>query len=170
MPAGGGWFAVYRSVFERWKAEPEEGFAWLWILSRTRYEPDGDLGRGEVRISTRGLADAMGWTRPKAQRFIKRLIRGGEIRSLNRSPNRSTAARPFLVVRYDDLQPSRKRADPPTDPPTDPHVRSEEFKKKPKAKRTSKSNGVTTPARRAASLSEQRAFLAEEIRKKEADA
>ena len=183
MTAGGGWFAVYRSVFEKYEGKPEAGYAWLWILSRTRYEPDDDLARGEVRISSRKLAEAMGWTRGKARRFISRLIRGGEIRPANRHTNRPTLGAAYFVVRYRELQPSKTRTGPPTGTPTGPHVR--------KSKKVKKGNGVaeapkseggdavrTEPpaskrkpaTKKPRSLSEQRDFLAAEIRKSEADA
>ena len=139
---------MYRSVFEKFKGRPEDGWAWLWILSRTRYEADGQLKRGEVYISTRRLADVMGWTRPKAQRFIKRLLKGGEIRSSNRSPNRSPHGRVFSVVRYRELQPSRKRSDPPTDPPTDPLVRKKKGRRLNGAAETPESEGGSTALRR----------------------
>ena len=90
MPAGGGYFAVYRSVFKKYKGRPEEGWAWLWILAQTRFRSDGDLDRGECRVSSRALAEAMNWHRSKAQRFLLKLEKSGEIRATNRATNRAT--------------------------------------------------------------------------------
>ena len=178
MTAGGGWFAVYRSVFEKYEGKPEALAAWLWILSRTRYESDGDLERGEVRISTRGLARQMGWSHGKARRFILRLIRGGEIRHANRPGKRHTLANAFYVVRYRELQPSKTESGTPTGTPTGTLVRKKKAKKENGVAVAPKSEGgdaVRTdppatkkkPAARK-SRSEQRDYLADEIRKSEA--
>ena len=191
MPAGGGWFAVYRSVFEgRFGPSEEspgcEAIAWLWILSRARFERDGDLARGEVRVSSRGLAEAMYWHRSRAQRFIASLVKNGELsRATNRATNRATLPAAFTVVNYERLQPGQGAREPLTEPPTEPLVRSKERKKKevPTKHRSAESgaalvSGVveklgvshSRPARgKSHSLAEQRAYLADEIRKGEGD-
>ena len=165
---------MYRSVFKKFQGRPDDGWAWLWILSRTRWESDGDLERGEVRISSRKLADAMGWHRSKARRFIQRLLRGGEIRPSNRPTNRPTQASPFYVVNYRDLQPSGVAPGPPSGPPSGPHVRKKKRRSQNGAAETPKSEGGSTvreskrtQPRKTLSLEEQRDFLKREIAKGE---
>ena len=188
MPAGGGYFAVYRSLFVgRMRPTPDrpacDGFAWLRILSETRFKPDGDLRRGEVRISSRELAEAMGWTRGRARRFIANLERGGEIEPVtrpgNRPGNRPGEGRPFVVVNYEELQ--SKKADPARQPARQPARPT--YKK---GKKVEKGNGVAeTPksegdyavrddpprtkkkpaATKPRSLDAQRAYMAAEIAK-----
>ena len=172
---------MYRSILKKYQGDPEGLAAWIWILAGTRYQSDGDLERGEVRISTRALARQMGWTRPKAQRFIRRLLRGGEIRSANRSPSRSPQARPFYVVRYRELQPAGAGSDPLPDPPPDPlYKKEQEGGKENGAAENPKGFGVSdvpaaplatkrTQPKKTHTLQEQRDFLSKEIREGEGE-
>lgn len=185
MPAGGGYFAVYRSLFVgRMKPTPDrpacDGFAFCRILAETRFKADGDLRRGEVRISTRELADAMGWSHGRARRFIASLERHGEIEPVTRHGirhgNRHGEGRPFVVVKYEELQSEKARpAQQPAQQPAQPTYK--------KGKKVEKGNGVAgtpkseggdaVPIERpvtkkkpaARSLDAQRAFLAAEIAK-----
>ena len=148
---------------------------------------DVETGRGDVRVSSGGLVRAMGWSKSKAERYLNRLVKEGEIRPLDRDTNRDTyrdtLGTSFFVVRYDELQPSTKTTGTPTGTPTGTLVRRKKKGKKVNGvAETPKSEGgdavlterPVTKKRRAAkkprSLSEQRDFLAAEIRKSEADA
>ena len=116
-----------------------DGFAWLRILSETRFKADGDLRRGEVRISTRELADAMGWSHGRARRFIASLERHGEIEPVTRHGirhgNRHGEGRPFVVVKYEELQSEKARpAQQPAQQPAQPTYK--------KGKKVEKGNGV----------------------------
>ena len=183
MSAGGGWFAVYRSVFEKYEGRPEDLAAWLWILSWTFYAPAGGLGRGEVRFSIRRLAAVMGWSRMKAHRFVGRLIRDDQIRYRKRDTKRDSYGTTYFVVNYDKYQPGGVGDGTPNEPESGTIIRSTRILKKGNGvAETPKSEGgdavlterPVTKKRRAAkkprSLSEQRDFLAAEIRKSEADA
>ena len=142
------------------------------ILAWTRFESDGDLERGQVRISTRRLAAQLGWTHSKARRFIQRLIRGGEIRHTKRHTNRHTQAQAFTVVRYGELQPSGKATDTPTDTPSGTLLRKKKRRRQNGAAETPKSEGGSTAMatkklqpRKTLTLEEQRDFLKREIAK-----
>ena len=174
MAAGGGWFAVYRSILKKYAGDADGLAGMIVILSWTRFESDGDLERGEVRISSRRLAEQLGWERTKARRFIKRLQRGGEIRPSNRPANRPTLGAAFYVVRYRDLQPDGKPTAPPTAPRSTPLLRKKKRRSQNGAAETLQGEGGSTaPAtkgtqpRKALSLEEQRAFLRSEIGKGE---
>ena len=183
MSAGGGWFAVYRSIFKTYEGDAEALAAWIWILANTRFQGDGELDRGEVRLSIRALARQMGWTKSKAERFRNRLIREGQIvfvgRDANRDTYRDTYGNTFRVVKYDVLQPSRLSGETPTGTPTGTlYKKVEEGKKDNGVAVAPKSEGGdAAPRKRPAtkkkpaarkSRSEQRDYLAELIRKAEA--
>ena len=152
--------------------------AFAWIVGEAKHTPEDGLKRGEIRLSERRLAEVMCWPRPRAQRFLKWLVE----RSMLRSVERSTQGTVFVVVSY------RKFQDPKNERSTERSGERSNTKNKKKGRRfngvaeTPKSEGgdavltegpVTKKkpaAKKALSLDAQRAFLAAEIRKGEADA
>ncbi|MCH7945668.1 MAG: hypothetical protein IIC73_06605 [Armatimonadetes bacterium] len=61
------------ALLKKYKGDSDGLAGWMVVLAWGRFQRHGDLERGEVRISTRALAEQLGWHRSKARRFIKRL-------------------------------------------------------------------------------------------------
>ena len=81
-----GYFKVFRKIFnnEELSEKPFDKFhAWIWLISEANYE-DGityckgrrvEVRRGQLVTSYTSLADAWGWNRNKAIRFVEWLVK-----------------------------------------------------------------------------------------------
>ena len=105
----GGYFRVYRSLFDpagEWHpattGEPaNRAYAWMDMLSMARYEPEGELDRGELYGSARTFAKRWNWKRTKANKFMKRLADANAIKVRTQSGRKASVV---SICNYDTYQ------------------------------------------------------------------
>jgi hypothetical protein len=110
------WFD--RGVFHHPFFEGEEYSnreAWFWMLARACWQDHDDLKRGEFFASQRYLAEKFRWSRPRVQRFIKRLESERMVHYFA-DPQTDPGAARITICNYGKFQDAPVTADPPSDP------------------------------------------------------
>ena len=101
-----GWIPAWRKLFDPDHALAErEGvckrFAWLDIVQMAAHEPmrrhGQQLGRGELMVALRFLAERWGWSKSKVERFLKRLKSETRIGTVSETPLGTI----YRVMEYD---------------------------------------------------------------------
>jgi hypothetical protein len=108
---------IARDLFDHpaFKAAPfSEREAWLWIIMEAAWRPRQrrvghmviDVGRGQLAVSVRFMAEAWGWTAAKVQRYVDRLKKLKMI-----STKTDTGLTLITVCNYDKFQTKAKASD-----------------------------------------------------------
>ena len=185
--SAGGHFNIHRALFgsdfKPTKRRPAcRGYAWVWIIGLARWRKSGALLRGEFYLSVRLLADEMCWPKSVAERFLDELLRDGRLTVIERASSGTVSGTPrgrhFLVVKYEEFQAPQSRAGRRAGVERDNKKKEEGRRKENGVAVAPKSEGVDdvqqhkrAPKKKPAarkSRSEQRDYLADEIRKSEA--
>lgn len=126
-----GYFWVHRRIFKHklFEGEPyTRREAWLWLIAeasvRPRRVPVGTaeilLQRGQLVASLSYMAEAWGWPRAKAQRFVNKLRGEGMIEAdTPRDTGSDTPPRRITICKYEIFQPDIGESDTPADTGTD---------------------------------------------------
>jgi hypothetical protein len=137
-PKDGGFFILARAVFtDDELLKGTELLAWIWLISKAAYKPWKfkykqsviEIQRGEVVVSARYLAEALGWGKSAAGAFLK-FLSSPEVGRL--SVQRETpAGTVYLLVKYADYQlaPEGTKADTRTASRTVPGQTADKKKK-----------------------------------------
>lgn len=97
--------------------------AWEWLLEQAAWKPKGhrhlfgvvDLGRGQLSLTVREMAQAWGWPATNVYRYMRRLQRDGMCNLHATGTSTGTIpGRPRLVIticNYDKFQPGCRKAE-----------------------------------------------------------
>src|SRR5215208_4627567 len=105
--SGRGFFQVDRGVWSHPVFAPEpftEREAWLWLIARAAWKPNGvrvgqlviHVERGQLAVSMRYLAEAWQWVKSSVARFLAKLINA---RMITRDTVAMRRSSPFAITR-----------------------------------------------------------------------
>lgn len=102
-----GWFRAHRRLFDADHPLGEDQpvcarFAWLDLCGMATHTPELGLTRGQVRVSTRYLAQRWRWSQPKVRRWMEKIESMGMIRVATQE--RSRAGSIVTVTNYEKYQ------------------------------------------------------------------
>jgi hypothetical protein len=82
QPSKSRWIKLYPGIFYNDALDGPycEVAAWLWLIMQASSNSYKGLHRGELRAAQHGMAKIWGWSRPKVQRFLKKLVKAGMIK------------------------------------------------------------------------------------------
>lgn len=132
-----GAFWVWRKLFHRedWLAPDRRkpacnGYAWLYLCSLAQHKDYTHggivLGRGELVVSIRSFAQRMGWTVPRASRFVIKLKSERMIETVSETPTGTV----YRVVTYEPHQNPTTASETPSETPSETRARRERYKNK----------------------------------------
>ena len=127
----GGYFRVYRELFEPRNEPTCERFAWLDMVSMARFEDGDGLKRSELRGSARTFAKRWGWSRAKADRFLRK---ARDAKRVAIETQGGTQASVITICDYDTYSPLVAKGETQGETQSRRNVRQEEVNNKEEVK------------------------------------